>query len=48
MVCCVVHAEGCVHVADVMDVIEVCEELIGELSRTVVTLPQVAAWRGNM
>lgn len=40
-VLCVVHAEGSVDMANVMDVIQLLEVLIGELSLTTETLPQV-------
>lgn len=40
----VVHAEGGVNVANVSVVIELLEELIGELSRAVEALPQVGTY----
>lgn len=47
-VVCVVHAEGSVNMADVMDVIKLLEGLIGEVSWTMETLPQVGTWRENI
>lgn len=38
----VVHAEGSINMADVMQVIKLLEGLIGGLSWTTVTRPQVA------
>ena len=40
-VLCVVHAEGSVNMADVMEVIKLLEGLVGELSWTIETRPQV-------
>lgn len=38
----VVHAEGGINMADVMDVIKLLEGLIGQLSWTLKAFPQVA------
>lgn len=43
-VLCVVHAEGSVNMANVRDVIELLEELIGELSWAMEALPQVRTY----
>lgn len=40
-VVCAVHAEGSINMADVMEVIQLLEGLVGELSRAMVTLPHV-------
>ncbi len=47
-VVCVVHAEGSINMSDVMDVIELLEGLVGELSWTMETLPQVGTCRENI
>lgn len=44
----VVHAEGSVNVPDVMDVIKLFKGLIGEVSWSFETLPQVGTLKGHI